>query len=404
MDEERHTLGRRRCQSAHLSRSAPEVLARTDVRGYGARAWLTFGLLGLFVVAGCASWTGGTSQHQAAHQGTSAPERPLHRYEFERPEMGVPFRVVLYAWNPALAKVAATEALDRVRELNGILSDYELDSELSHLRETAGTGQWAPVSDTLWRVLAHSQSLAARTDGAFDVTVGPAVNHWRRARRRHELPAPEALAAARAALGFRKLGLDSASRSVRLEAAGMKLDLGGVAKGFALDEAMQVLKARGIRHALLTGGGDMLMSEPPPGETGWRIELAPLDAPDAPPTRFLRLKNCALATSGDLFQHVEIHGVRYSHIVDPRTGLGLTDHSLVTVIAPTGIQADSLATAVSVLGPEKGLRLIAEESGAEAQVARRPAQRTEVRRSKGFEAWLDDRDREGHWLPQAKPR
>ncbi|MCP5521979.1 MAG: FAD:protein FMN transferase [Verrucomicrobiales bacterium] len=306
--------------------------------------------------------------------------------------MGVPFRVVLYAWNPALAKVAATGALDRVRELNGVLSDYELESELSRLRDTAGTGQWVPVSDTLWKVLAWSQSLAARTDGAFDVTVGPAVTLWRRARRRQEFPPADILAAAREAMGYRNLQLDPKRQSVRLEVPHMKLDLGGVAKGFALDEAMQVLKRRGIRHALLTGGGDMLMSEPPPGETGWRIELAPLDAPDAPPTEFLRLKNCALATSGDLFQHVEIDGVRYSHIVDPRTGVGLTDHSLVVVIAPTGLQADSLATTVSVLGPKAGLRLIAREPGVEAQVARRPGERTEVSRSKGFGAWLETPD------------
>ena len=363
--------------------------ARTPVRGYGLGALLAAGLLGVAAMTGCAHRAAESPEPGVAPGVAAPPERPLYRYEFQRPEMGVPFRVVLYAWNPALAKVAATEALDRVRALNGVFSDYELESEVSRLRETAATDQWVPVSETLWKVLTWSQTLAERTDGAFDVTVGPTVTQWRRARRRHELPPPEALAAALASTGYRKLHFDDPTRRVQLTVPGMKLDLGGVAKGFALDGAMQALKARGIHHALVSGGGDMVLSEPPPGENGWRIELPPLDAPDAPATLFLRLKNCALATSGDLFQHVEIDGVRYSHIVDPRTGIGLTDHSLVTVIAPTGMQADSLATTVSVLGPAAGLRLIAEESGVEAQVARRPGEQTEVRRSKGFAAWLE---------------
>jgi thiamine biosynthesis lipoprotein len=169
----------------------------------------------------------------------------------------------------------------------------------------------------------------------------------------------------------------------------MKLDLGGLAKGFALDEALKVLEARGIYRALLAGGGDLRTSGPPPDQPGWRIELAPLDVPDAPPPVFLRLAHGALATSGDLFQHVEIDGVRYSHIVDPRTGLGLTDHSLVTVLAPTGMEADSLATAISVLGPKAGLKLIARRPGVEAQITRQPGARLEVYRSPGFAARLE---------------
>lgn len=303
--------------------------------------------------------------------------------------MGVPFRVTLYAWNPALAKVSAAAALDRVRELNAILSDYEPDSELTRLSQTAGSGDWTPVSDPLWEILVYAQDLATRTDGAFDVTVGPAVNLWRRARRLRELPPTEALNTARRAVGHGHLALDAGTHRACLRVPGMKLDLGGVAKGYALDAAMQVLKARGIRHALVSGGGDLLVSEPPPGEPGWRIELAPLDAPDAPPARFLRLKHVALATSGDLFQHVEIDGVRYSHIVDPRTCLGLTDHSLVTVIAPCGMIADSLSTSLSVLGPARGIEWINAQPGIEAHLARRPAEAIETCESAGFKAWLE---------------
>jgi thiamine biosynthesis lipoprotein len=303
--------------------------------------------------------------------------------------MGVPFRIVLYAWNPALAKVAADEAFRRVEALNALLSDYEFDSELTRLSQTAGSGRWVAVSPELWRVLAYAQSLARETRGAYDITVGPAITLWRKARRVHELPPPEVLAEARAAIGWEKLRLDPAGHRALLTAPRMKLDLGSVAKGFALDEALKALEARGIHRALLAGGGDLRASGPPPDQTGWRIELAPLDAPDAPPPAFLRLAHGALATSGDLFQHVEINGVRYSHIVDPRTALGLTDHSLVTVLAPTGMEADSLATAVSVLGPEAGLKLIARRPGVEAQITRRPGAKLEIHRSPGFAARLE---------------
>ena len=125
------------------------------------------------------------------------------------------------------------------------------------------------------------------------------------------------------------------------------------------------------------------MSDAPPGTNGWRIELAPLDATNAPGTEFVILKKAALATSGDVFQHVEIGGKRYSHIVDPRTGIGLTDRSLVVVIAKDCMTADALSTSVSVLGPEKGLKFV-ESQGACARVVRKPNDKIEVRESRCF--------------------
>jgi thiamine biosynthesis lipoprotein len=128
----------------------------------------------------------------------------------------------------------------------------------------------------------------------------------------------------------------------------------------------------------------MAVSEPPPGKNGWRIEVAPLDDPDAPPAVFVSIANAGLATSGDAFQRLDIDGVRYSHIVDPRTGLGLTDHSLVTVIARDGMTADALATAVSVLGPQAGMKLVEETRGAAAHLVRKPGERVESFESRQF--------------------
>jgi thiamine biosynthesis lipoprotein len=300
------------------------------------------------------------------------------RFVYERAEMGVPFRISLYAANETVAQNAAEAAFDRVAVLNSIFSDYDSDTELSRLSQSSGQGKQVPVSSDLWRVLEKSQTLAAETDGAFDITVGPLVNLWRRSRRKHEFPPAELLAQMRARVGFKNLILDPATNTAELRLPDMRLDLGAIAKGVAADEALKVLRERGVPRALVAASGDMAVGDPPPDADGWRIEVAALDAPGAPPPEIVDLKNCGIATSGDVFQHVEIDGVRYSHIVDPRTGLGLTDHSLVTIIAHDCTTADGIATAVSVLGPKKGMAFVESQPGVAAHIVRKPNAKIEA--------------------------
>jgi len=321
--------------------------------------------------------------------GSCATRRPdsalLERFEFAQPQMGVPFHIVLYAANSSEAEAAARAAFARIRQLNDALSDYDADSELSRLSRTSGEGRAVPVSEDLWLILHRSQALAARTGGAFDVTIGPCVSLWRKARREKKFPRSDLLAEARAASGWQKLRLHPRTRAAELLVPNMKLDLGGIAKGYAVDEALKVLSDRGLTRALVSGGGDMAAGDPPPGKRGWRIALAWLDATNALPPQFVLLARSGLATSGDAFQHVEIGGLRYSHIIDPRTGLGLTDHSLVTVIARDCTTADSLATAVSVLGPDEGLKLLEATPGAAGRIVRKPGLQMETRTSPRFE-------------------
>jgi thiamine biosynthesis lipoprotein len=319
----------------------------------------------------------------------STPPVALDRYEFRSPQMGVPFRIVLYAANETTARAAAKAAFARISELNGIMSDYDDDSELSRLSRTSGSGQWVPVSEDLWRVLVAAQDFARRSDGAFDITVGPYVNLWRRARREHQMPDPQWLARARKSVGYELLELNPKNHSVQLVAPNMRLDLGGIAKGYAAQEALRTLENRGLRRALVAGAGDISVGDPPPGKPGWRIEIAPLDVTNAPPPRFAVLRRMAVSTSGDLFQRLEIGGKRYSHVVDPRTGIGLTDHSLVTVIAPTGMTADALCKVVSVLGPTDGLKLVETEEGAAAQVVRKPGETIQFSVSRRFDRFLE---------------
>ena len=280
------------------------------------------------------------------------------RFEFSRPKMGTEVRIVLYAPDSAAAHLAAGAAYGRIDELNRILSDYIEDSELSQLNETAGTGRAVRVSSPLFEVIERGLAVSRETGGSFDMTVGPYVRLWRKSRRTGRLPSKEELRRARKSVGFQYVKLDSSTQSVKLLKDGMRLDPGGIGKGYAADEALQVLTEHGITSALVDAGGDIRAGEAPPGEKGWRIRVRMINKERQPVDRVVTLRNRAVASSGDLYQYVEIGGKRYSHIVDPRTGLGLTDRSRVTVIAPDGITADSYASAISVLGPLRSRELV----------------------------------------------
>src|SRR4051812_40410102 len=289
--------------------------------------------------------------------------------------MGVEFRILLYADSKEVADTAAEAAFGRIKQLNDIMSDYDAETELSQLSRTSGQGKKVRVSDDLWRVLERADALSRESNGSFDVTVGPCVQLWRKARREHKMPDPLKLEQARQAIGYKKMRLFPKEQSVELLVPNMRLDLGGIAKGYAVDAALRVLKDKGIKSVLIEGGGDFAVSAAPPGKKGWRIQVTPLDISNAPPARFLLLKNAAISTSGDLYQRLEIDGVRYSHIVDPHTGIGLTDHSLVNIIAPDSMTADSLTKVVSVLGPTKGLKFARKYRGVEVRIMRKPGEK-----------------------------
>jgi thiamine biosynthesis lipoprotein len=310
-------------------------------------------------------------------------EAPLSRFTFTEPHMGTRFKIIFYAKDEATAQFAAKAAFQRIADLDGIMSDYRPTSELMRLCQKSG-GEPVRVSDDLFRVLERSQEVAKLSDGAFDVTVGPIVRLWRNARRTHEMPDPKELAQARELVGYRKVLLNAKNQTVQLLKPGIRLDLGGIGKGFAADAALATLKEHGIVQALVAAGGDIAVSGPPPGTDGWTIGIAPLLDPDAKPNQYLILHDAAVSTSGDSEQYLEINGKRYSHIVDPRTGIGLVDRMSVTVVAPKGLTADPLTKVVSVLGPERGLVIIDGTEGAAALVVRKTDKGIETVASKRF--------------------
>jgi thiamine biosynthesis lipoprotein len=283
------------------------------------------------------------------------------RFEYARILMGVEARIVLYAPDENTAIAAGRAAFERIDALDRELSDYKPESELSQLGDRGG-GEPVEVGADLYRVLEASIAMSRASDGAFDATVGPLVALWRRARRTHELPTETEIAAARALVGWRSLELDPERHTARLAKEGMRLDIGGIGKGFACDEALAVLRAHKIERCLVALAGDIRVGAPPPGRKGWNVEATAGDA--GSDLEELVLSDCGVSTSGDTEQFVEIGGARWSHIVDPRTGRALTSRLRVTVIAADATSADALATAASVLGPTAGIALVARHADA----------------------------------------
>jgi thiamine biosynthesis lipoprotein len=306
--------------------------------------------------------------------GCRSPSSPqaLQRFEFKHPAMGTLFAITLYSSNQAVADGAADAAFRRIDALEDIMSDYQADSELMRLCDQP-LGKPVPVSPDLFDVLQRAQKVSKLSDGAFDVTVGPYVRLWRFARKRKVLPTPAEIAAARAAVGWQKLRLDRDARTVTLLAPNMRLDLGGIGKGYAADQALQTLKGRGVDRALVAASGDIAIGNSPPGQAGWKVGIATLGTRTNKLSRTVVLHNAGVSTSGDSEQFIEIGGVRYSHIVNPATGLGLTNRIQATIIGPNATTTDSLDATVSILGVKRGLALADSLRGTAACIVTREA-------------------------------
>lgn len=233
-----------------------------------------------------------------------------------------------------------------------MMSIHRPDSELSRVNAEAKQGP-ITLSSELFRVIAQAQAIAAETDGSFDVTIRPVADLWGFIQKSYRLPSPEALRAAMAAVGHRHLELDTTHRTLRFRHPGVSIDLGGIGKGVAVDMAIETLRGHGITNAMVKAGGDLrVMGKPPEGED-WLVQL---EDPRKRGNRIsVRLRDAALSTSGNYENFFEIDGVRYSHILDPRTGQPVQGMAACTVIAPTCTESDAWATACFVRGVEASL-------------------------------------------------
>jgi len=258
-------------------------------------------------------------------------------------------------------------AFDRLSEVDEGMSDYLSESELSQLNEHGYEGP-VKVSEGLFEVIKAAVEYSRISDGAFDVTVGPEVRLWRRTEKEGKAPTEAELAEAKAKTGYEKLILDEKERTVRFAVEGMVLDLGGIAKGYAIDLAVEAMKEAGVAGGLVNVGGDIrCFGRSPKGDNIWRIGLEdPAGTSDM--LEVLEVADMAVATSGDYRRFVMIDNKRYSHIINPHTTKSADELTSVTIIAPSAIQADALATAVSVAGAKKGLEMVEGIEGVEAIV------------------------------------
>ncbi len=271
--------------------------------------------------------------------------------------MGTLFNITLFASDQPSANAAAVAAFQRVADLERIMTDYDPRSELRQLC-LRPAGEPTRVSPELFYIIQESQRVARETGGAYDITVGPYVHAWRAARKSGVLPSAQELARLRQAVGYEKLRLDARSRSVTLLVPNMELDLGGIGKGYAADEALAVLRRKGITRALVAASGDIAIGDAPPGKAGWKVGIQSMDGAPDELYRTVLLHNAGVSTSGDTEQNVEINGVRYSHIIDPATGLGLTNRVQDTIIGPNATITDGLDTPIGIMGVKRGLALI----------------------------------------------
>ncbi|WAC21824.1 FAD:protein FMN transferase [Luteolibacter sp. SL250] len=276
------------------------------------------------------------------------------KFRFERPLMGTRFMVVCHADDRETATKVANAAFRVAEELNATASDYLPESELSML-SSMPVAKPIPLSPLLYGLLEHSRRMAEATGGAFDPTLGPLTRLWRETRDQRRLPDAEKLRSARERTGWRNFTLDPESQTITLHRENMAFDLGAVAKGYAADLMLESLAEHGIRRAMIAAGGEIRLGDAPPERDGWRVAVQTFDP--ARPDDIVVLSNAAVSTSGDLYQSVEIDGIRYSHILSPPTGLGLKQRVAAMVIADEAKLSDALSTAACVLGPDSSEQL-----------------------------------------------
>jgi len=316
----------------------------------------------------------------------SAPGE-LKRFETTRRMMGTFVTITLWAPSHQKAREAGDAAFARIARVDSLMSTYRPDSELSQVNRRAGS-EAVSISDETLEVLTLSVKYSKLSGGAFDISVAPLMKLWKAAEHNGAVPDQAAIEDALALVGYENIALDPTARTVRFAKPSMKIDLGGIAKGYSVDLAVAELRKHGITAALVNAGGDIATIGRPPTARAWRVGIRKPGRRNERLPEVVHLTTGAVATSGDYERFVEIGGKRFSHIKDPRTGMPVENICSVTVIAPDATAADALATACSVLGPEEGLKLAARLHDVEVMYIVAGDDAPKVIKSNGFDQYL----------------
>lgn len=280
------------------------------------------------------------------------------KYVFREKKMGSPFTIVIYGKDSTRVARIAKTAFYKVDTLNNLFSDYIDSSEINLLSSKSGNHRFIPVSQELFYILSLSKKASYKSKGAFDITIGPVVKLWRKARRENIFPESDDIKKALKRTGYKYIQLNKKDQSVRLDKAGMQLDLGGIAKGYIAQVVLDFLIKENLPAAMVNAGGDIALGAPPPDHSEWKIGISLPEEKHRYSNEILLLKNQAVATSGDIYQYLEWKGKHYSHIINPKTGIGVTSLRNVTVVANNGGTADWLASACSILSIREAFQLV----------------------------------------------
>jgi FAD:protein FMN transferase len=275
-----------------------------------------------------------------------------HQYRYL---MGTSIQVQAFGGDEATRRAAIDEAFAAFAEIDRLMSNYRDDSELALLNRN---GARAPVvvSDPMFAVLDAARRVSAASSGAFDVTVGPLVRLWGFHDKTPHLPTDAELAAVRPLVDYRQVLLDAGHRTARFSRAGVELDLGGIAKGFAVDIAAGVLRRKQLSGFIDAGGNQYLLGTPP-GKRSWTVGIKDPDARDRV-IGVVETSEISVSTSADSYNFLVANGRRYGHILDPRTLQPATASLSATVLSRDGTLADAMSKAAFILGPKAGLALV----------------------------------------------
>jgi thiamine biosynthesis lipoprotein len=306
----------------------------------------------------------------------------IKKYQDNQILLGTQVSITVFSEDAQKANRAIDLAFQRISELEAILTKYKKDSDIGRLN--LSDSGWIKVSPVTFEVIKKSVEFGKISNGAFDITIDPILRLWEEAQKRDSLPSSDELKRVTESIGYTNIMLRPKSLEVRLKKAGMSIDLGGIGKGYIVDEAVKVLKSQGIRHGLIDAGGDLYILGDNPERGRWRIGIRNPLKPDQN-LRYLEISNKAVATSGHYMRFYTVQGKRYSHIIDPRTGWPVQEKvASVVVIAPDATTADAMATAIIVLGPDKGVKLAESIPGLETLIVTREGDELAFTQSTGF--------------------
>ena len=313
----------------------------------------------------------------------------LKRFQFSEYKMGAPFNIIFYHSDSTEALLVSKECFSIVDSLNNIFSDYSSSSEIGKLTFHSSLNN-IKVSDELYQMIVASKDAWKRSYKTFDITIGALTQLWRKAKAENRFPSKNEIRQAKNHTGFRNVVYDISTKTISLKKQGIRFDFGGIVPGYAAQKIIDHLTSKNILHALADASGDIVMSTPPPGKKGWTIAINLPENGTETWDKKLELNNCAVSTSGDIYRYIIHDGKKYSHIIDPRTGYGVTSQRNVTVIAKDGATADWLATACSILPIKKALKLVKREN-AELLIAVLKNAKIITYKSQNFDGYFENK-------------